>query len=224
MDHEHHTPPEHQPHHPSSQKSMSFNGIDWKREIHRALAILKLDKKMMHEVANDEKATKVGTAFIVVPQLVALLLAVIFHGGFVGFIHGRYLLAIVGSFLLIYGVYFVATKWFKGKGDLMQYFRPVAYTNVLSVLVPVLVLLSIISWGLASLIGVVMLLVGIWMLIVSYYILLEAYHVTSKNAVITLVIAILATGIIIGIVQNVLFPNPFEELANEWGRAINRLK
>lgn len=216
---EHHPAPEH-PMMGGQKGSLSFAGIDWKKEVMNAIEILKLNKMKMQEVAKDNKATTVGLIFIIVPQIISLIIAVLFTGQFIGWIHGSYILGMITPFLFVYAAHFTATKFFQGKGDLIAYFRVVSYTNIISVITIVIALLmyagKIDLLGLASLI---MLAIGIWMLIVSYHLLMENYHTTSQNTIIVLIIAFVAVSIIVLIINRILFPNPLEQFSSELNNA-----
>lgn len=188
--------------------TVNFSGIDWQQEVKNAIEILKLNKTKMHEVAKNEKANTVGLVFIILPSLLSLIIVVAAARGFIGWAHGSYIMQMISPFLFFYAVHFCATQFFQGKGNVVEFFRVVSYTYVIYLLIPVLVLLSFVSLTLAGLVGLVTIAAGIWALIVSYHILMETYHVTSANAILTLVIAIVAVGIIVSIVQNMLFPAP----------------
>jgi len=199
----------------TSKFTLSFHGIDWQKEVMNAIEILKLNKTKMHEVAKDEKATTVGMTFIIVPQILAIIISMIMVGGYVGYAQGTYIIQLITPFLFIYALHVIAVKFFQGKGDLIPLFRVISYASVISILVPVVLLLGWISWGLMGLMSLVLLVVGVWQLIVAYTILTETHHMTSQNTIITMVIAIVVVGIIMYLLQRLLFPNPWEEMASK---------
>ena len=160
--------------------------------------------------------TTVGLAFILVPQILSLIIAVIFSKGFIGWLHGSYIIGMITPFLFVLGAHFCATKFFQGKGDAIAYFRVLAYTNIIAIVGTAVVLLMYIGgMDLLGLYSLVSLAMGIWMLIVTYTILMESYQMTSQNTIITMIITIVAVGIVVFLLNKFLFPNPFEEIANK---------
>jgi hypothetical protein len=239
-------PPAHtgEPHHTpvaaaGSKLKISFNGIDWKKEIMNAIEILKMNKTKMHEIAKDEKATTVGLSFILVPQIISLIIAIVGAGGFMGYLHGSYILGGVANFgfvsfyniglilpfLFIYGVHLVSTKFFQGKGDMWGYFRVVSYVFAASIISTLLLLIMTITSadliGLANLVNWAIFIVA---LVVSYFWMMEGYHMTQQNAIIAPIVSMVVAGLIIWLVSSVLFPNPFADLANQLSKYSNGLR
>lgn len=216
-------------HNPSSMKfSFNLSGVNWKDEIMDAIEIFKMNKAKIHDISMREKATSVGIVFIAVPQILAAIMSTIVLSNLIGFnvqyLIGSLIVGVVAPFLFIYAVHFVANKFFQGKGELMPYFRVVSYINVVTVLTPVILLLSLVVPALGALAGLVALVVGIWALVISYKLLMEMYKTNSTNTILTLIIAAVAVGIVTSIVNSLFLPKPEQLVGDAFKNALKDIK
>lgn len=164
------------------------------------LGIMKLDKKVIAEVAANEKGGVAAALFLVVgvavtPLLQAIMGIRVFNtvvrpdmtSTLMGIVGG--LVAAVLGFVV---TTLVATKLFKGKGTLASYFRVVGLAYGLNVLSAIGVLIP-------GLIALVPLLVGVWGLVVGYTVLKSVFHLDDANAVLTIIVTIVAIVVIMAI-------------------------
>ncbi len=222
--------PSHQPAHtpevkhdmgtPHAKFSLNFNGIDWKKEIMDAIEVVKMNKAKWHEVAARDKATTAGFTFIVAPQLLLFIIALI-SGSTYFFL--SYVISGLCTLVFLYACDLAAKKAFHGKGDFLSLFRVGSYMGVIFLLQPVIGLLSFASYSLWALVGIAPIAVGILMIIVAYHYLMENYKLDSNNAIITIVIAAVSDGIVYAVLTAILVPLFIPKPLNDLNNAINRL-
>lgn len=164
------------------------------------LGIVKLDKKVIAEVAANEKGGPAAALFLVIgvaatPLLQAIMGIRVFNTVIRPDITST-LMGIVGG-LIAAALGFVvttmiATKLFKGKGTLAGYFRVVGLAYGLNVLSALGVLIP-------GLIALVPLIVGIWGLVVGYTVLKSVFHLDDKNAVLTIIVTVVAMFVVMAV-------------------------
>lgn len=167
-------------------------------EIKDGIEILKFNKPVMAAVANKTSAKKWGFIILAVPPVVNLILSsMLFPSGF-GSLFSRFLfwpmvipsLALVGAiFAMSYG----AERIFDSKHGHWAFFKVLSYASVflwLSAAPFVLALTGMIDpsglFDLLWMVGV------IWIFVVAYHLFLEWGKISSQNAIIVVVVGVLA--------------------------------
>ncbi len=179
-------------------------------EAKDAISILKLDKAKMMSVAGRQSATKWGIFFLVVPALVNLVLSAIsFPSGF-GSILSRFVLwpVVIPVLSFLGGLYLIhvaATKLFAAKADFWGFFRIASYSYLVYwlTLIPAL-LMSVtffVGGGLGALISLV---ASIWTLVVAYHVMTDYYKLNQQNAILALIIGVVAFMFVSSILGGVL--------------------
>jgi hypothetical protein len=170
-------------------------------ELKTALQIVLFKQHEIHAVTADKGKTKFAYGIIITGAVLSFLSQKLFLGSLLPIGYGL-LMALIQVALMVVGIYlisFVAKKAFKGQGTHDGFFRTAAYASILGWVV---ILMPIAFWifGLisgAGIISIVSLVLGIWGLALIYTLLKSVHKLTSGNAVITIVIFIIA-GVIIG--------------------------
>lgn len=186
---------------------MSAKDLPIVKEIKDAVEILKLNKLKMAEVAARPAATKWGFVIILAPVVVNLILMAIRMPSGFGSIFSAYILwpfvIPVASFVaMIFIINFVAEKVFNAKGDYWSLFKVLAYASIV-------LWVSVIPWIIGSfdsyqLFNLILFAGGIWTLVVAYHWLMEHNKLNQQNAVVTLVISIVACVIVQSILGTIL--------------------
>lgn len=167
-------------------------------EIKDGVKILKFDKPTMAAVAARNSAKKWGFIMLAVPPVLNLLLSsMLFPSGF-GSIASRFIfwpmvipsLAIVGA---IFAMSYAAERMFESKHGHWAFFKVLAYSSVflwLSAIPFLLALTGLIEpTGLFDLVWTVGV---VWMFAVAYHLFLEWGKLSQQNAVIVLVVGVMA--------------------------------
>ncbi len=193
----------------------NVNDLPFMAEAKDAIEILKLDKAKMAQVAGNPAATKWGVFFLVVPAVVNLILsALTFPSGF-GSIMSRYVLwpALIPVLSFIGGLYLIhvaATKLFKASGDFWGFFRIASYSYLIYWLTLIPALLMTVSFfaggGLGELIKLV---ASLWTLVVAYHVMTDYYKLNQQNAVLALIIGVVAFVIVLYILGGALVGSSF---------------
>lgn len=190
---------------PMTDDSMKMPKMDMKdmnvgNAFQQFLGIIRLDKKVIEQVAVNEKGGPAAALFLFVGvALTPLLQAIMGIRVFNTVIRPDMtstLMTIVGALVaaaLGFAVTtLVATKLFKGKGTFPGYFRVVGLAYGLNVLSAVGVLVP-------GLIALVPLIVGIWGLVVGYTVLKSVFHLDNTNAVLTIIVTVVAMFVIMAV-------------------------
>lgn len=166
-------------------------------EAKDALAILKFDKVKMAHVAAKPEATRNGIIILVVPAIFNVVFgALSFPSGFSA-IFSRFLvwplvipvLSFVG---MVFGVSFVARKYFHGVGNDIGFFRVLSYASIVSWLsIPVAILSMIGILDVFNLFSLINLAVIVLVFAVCYHLLLDHHKVRKEDA-----IKIIAIGVV----------------------------
>ncbi len=166
-------------------------------EAKDALAILKFDKVKMAHVAGKAEATRNGIIILLVPALFNILFgAMSFPSGFSA-IFSRFLVwpllipvfAFVG---MVFGVSYVARKYFHGVGHDIGFFRVLSYASIVSwVSIPVAILSMIGIFDIFNLLSLINLAVVIVVFAVAYHMLLDYHKVHKDDALKIMVIGII---------------------------------
>ncbi|HLG25460.1 MAG TPA: Yip1 family protein [Candidatus Gracilibacteria bacterium] len=168
------------------------------------LGLLKLDKKVIEEVANDEKGGVSAALFLLVGvvagPLVGWLVGVRVLGVTVrvdlGVMLGQVVFALVISVLTIFITTLVANKLFKGHGTFAQYFRVMGLANGLGVVNVV----GSLMFSLAMIAGLV---AGLWMLAIGFTAIKAVFKLDDTNAVLTIIVTVVAY-VVLGAVVSAL--------------------
>lgn len=164
----------------------------WKKEVMKAVEIVKLKTGVMTEVAADEKGNVPAGAFIVLAALAMAFNQYLFPYEFMGIAYRpgldtvvvQAILYVIFSVVGIFVLGFVAQKLFKGKAKPCEFFRVCGYASLL---------------GVACLIPMVGILAVLWMLVVYFKLLKNVQKLDDGSAVGALVVAIIALVVIGGI-------------------------
>jgi len=172
--------------------------FDFKKEFMNAIEIIKLNEKKMHEVSISKTSATAAFLFILIGvvsmSLGSYLMIPSPWRASVGFLLISMLVSLVSVFVAIFAIDFVASQFFKGKGDFGQLFRIMGHMYVL--MIP-FVLLAV-APSLYSLIGLVF---GVWMIIVTYKAIAVVKKLNSTNIILTMIIVGVALAIIFGVLQ-----------------------
>jgi len=169
------------------------------------VAVLKLDKAKMSALAVDANATKVGIAILLVPFVLNCILSAVLSGGFF-FLYFRILLvSTLVSFGSIFALGFVAQSIFHSKGSLIGLFRIVSHAGILMILTVLPFLLGFLgSFNVFNLSGLISLGASLWVLVVVYHALIHHFKMTAQNAVLTIVISVVAVAILQSLLGRIL--------------------
>jgi len=166
-------------------------------EAKDALAILKFDKVKMAHVAQKTEATRNGVIILLVPAVFNIIFgAMSFPSGFSA-IFSRFLiwplLIPVFAFAgMVFGVSYVARKYFHGVGHDIGFFRVLAYASVVSwVSIPVALLSIVGIFDIFNLLSLINLALIIVVFAVAYHMLLDYHKVHKDDAVKVIVIGVI---------------------------------
>lgn len=161
------------------------------------IGIVKLDKKVIEGVAKNEKGGAAAALFLLVgvaatPLLQAVIGIRVFNtvirpdltATLMGIVT-----ALIAAALGFVVTTLVATKLFKGKGTLAEYFRVAGLAYGLNILSAIVVLVP-------GLVALVPLIVGIWGLVVGFVVLKTVFHLDNTNAVLTIVVTVVALMVV----------------------------
>ena len=167
-------------------------------EIKDGIKVLKFDKLTMAAVANRPSAKKWGFVMLAVPPVLNLILSsMLFPSGF-GSLFSRFIfwpmvipsMAIVGA---IFAMSYAGERMFGSKHSHWAFFKVLAYASVflwLSAVPFLLALTGLIDpsglFDLVWLVGIV------WMFAVAYHLFLEWGKLSQQNAIIVVVIGVIA--------------------------------
>ncbi len=169
------------------------------------IAILKLDKTKVSQVAHDEKATVWAFVILVIPVLINIILAALQTTLFLSLQIKFLIIPLVTVFAVIFLMSFVAQQVFHARGDHMAFFRVLAHAGVVTWLTVIPFLLSL--FGLVdvySIFNLVSMIAGVWMLVVTYNVLQDYYKLDQQNAIITIVLGVVGAAIVQSILGRVL--------------------
>jgi hypothetical protein len=177
-----------------------FTKLDFAGAFAKLIEICKLNKKVIEEVANDEKFNSISLVFLAIGAAAGPLFFLIF-----GISFGNYVLrpdtvrgviniilspaiSAAGLFALTY----VAVNLFKGQGTFGKALRVLGLTSGVSAILA----LGYVVPGLMSLLSLV---VGIWMLVVGYVCLKEVFKMDNTNTVLSLIVTVVVLGVLTAI-------------------------
>jgi hypothetical protein len=171
--------------------------FDFKKEFMNAIEILKLNEKTMHEIST-RKTTATAAFLFILMGVVATSLGTYFMFPSAWRPSVTYLLismvvSLVAAFVAIFAIDFVASKFFKGKGNFGQLFRVMGYAYV--VMIPYI--LIAVAPGLMSIIGLV---AGVWMIVVTF----KAIAVVKKLNPTHIIFTLLIVGVALFVIYSVL--------------------
>jgi len=172
---------------------IDMKDVDLGGAFKQFLEVIKLNKKAIEGVAGNKKGGAVAAIFLVAGSIAAPLAQLIFGVRFLNVVYRpdvvsiliQAAIAIVIAVLVIFITTIVANKLFKGKGSFADYFQVMGLAyglNVLMFLGPIL----------PSLAPLISLVVGIWVLIISFYALQSIFKLDNTNAVLTIIVTIVA--------------------------------
>jgi len=169
------------------------------------VAVLKLDKVKIASLADDRTATKAGVVILALPFVINCILSGVLAGGFF-FLYFRILLvSTIVSFGSIFILGFVAKQLFHAKGDLMGFFRVISHAGILLLLTVIPFLLGLFgSFNVFNLSGLISLGASIWVLVVTYNVLLQHFKLTAQNAVLVIIISVIAIVIVQSLLGRIL--------------------
>lgn len=170
--------------------------FDFNKEFKNAIEVLKLSEKKMHEIAT-RKTTATAAFLFVLMGIVATSLGTYFMfpaawRPSVGYLLLNMVLSLVAFFVVVFVIDFVASQFFKGKGNFGQLFRVMGYAYV--VMIPYILLAVVPS--LAPLLGLV---TGVWLLIVVYKAITSVKKLNPTHTVFTLLIVLVVMAIVYSI-------------------------
>jgi hypothetical protein len=186
---------------------METTGFPLVAEVKDAIEILKLNKPKMTEVEARPSATTWGIVMLAVPALLNLILISLAYRVFVVDYLWMAAIPVASSVAMIFALSLIAQKFFQGKGSNIGFFRVAAYASLASWVTVIPYLLMLLGANsFFSLLGLLNLAAGAWMLVVTYHVLMEHHKLTQQNAVITIVIGIVAYVIVSSVLANLLVP------------------
>jgi len=166
-------------------------------EAKEALAILKFDKVKMAHIAAKPEATRNGIIILLVPAFFNIVFgAMSFPSGFSA-IFSRFLVwpllipvfAFVG---MVFGVSYVARKYFHGVGHDVGFFRVLSYASIVSwVSIPVALLSILGIFDIFNLLNLIDLAVIIVVFSVAYHMLLDYHKVHKDDALKVIIIGVI---------------------------------
>jgi hypothetical protein len=167
--------------------------VDLAGSLRKAIDIVKLNGPVAAEVARDEQSFGPGLIFVAAAGLAGAIGGLRHGGG--GLISGP-IAAIIGYFIGVGILHFVATVFFGGKGEYLALFRAESHAAIL---------------GWAGIIPFIGWLVGLWHLPVTVVILENVYGMTREKAVLTVVV-IVGFFVLLGVVMAMFFAAFFAAL------------
>ncbi len=184
-------------------------------EVKDAICIVKMDKQKMIAVSTREKATIFGFAFFGVPLVLNLILGSFgFPSGF-GAIFSSFLfwpisIPVIALLGVVFLMSIIAKSLFDGKGDHLQFFRPVAYSGVLLIVSVIPFLLS--AFGVMhpySIYNLIWLAQAALVFVVSYFMLIEHHKIDKKDVVIVLIVGVVGYFLLGGVLSSLLIGGGF---------------
>ncbi|MFA6305754.1 MAG: hypothetical protein WC651_03425 [Candidatus Gracilibacteria bacterium] len=166
-------------------------------EAKDALAILKFDKVKMASVAARPDATRNGIIILVVPAVFNIVFgALSFPSGFSAifsrFLVWPLLIPVISFAGMVFGVSFVARKYFHGVGHDIGFFRVLSYASIASwVSIPVVILSILGIFDVFNLFSLINLAVIVLVFAVCYHLLLDYHKVKKDDA-----IKVIAIGVV----------------------------
>ncbi len=155
----------------------------WKKEIMKAVNIIKLDEKEMKAVASDEKSMGPAIAFIVLGALAAAVGTYIFPQEFFGVVYRPSMASMVsatiggtiGRVIGIVVISLIAQYVFKGKAKIVEFLRVAGYAAAI---------------GVVSIVPVLSIVAGLWGLVVMFMMLKSVHKLDTGGAIGTLVLTV----------------------------------
>ena len=173
--------------------------------IKDGIAILKIDKAKMAEIAGRESATLWAFVILAVPFVLNVILSAIQTTMFISLQIKFLIIPLLSVVVVIFLMSIVAQSVFHAKGDHMAFFRVLAHAGIVmwaSVVPFVLSLFGVVD--VFSIFNLINLVAGLWMLFVTYHVLLNYYKLSQQNAIITIVLGIVGAAIVQSILGRVL--------------------
>ncbi|MBU2524178.1 YIP1 family protein [Patescibacteria group bacterium] len=175
--------------------------------IPRILGLLKLDNRYMEEVMADKNATGTGFAILAVPVVSLFLVEMLYLGEYFKFAGiGGHLFVLLRVIFFVWAMNFIANNYFEGKGDMFKSFRAIAYSQILYWIPVILIVLTMLLgidlsfWSIWA-----YRLAIIWGLVVAYKVFQIEYRLKEQDAIVCLVITIVASYIFQFIFSKIFF-------------------
>lgn len=185
-------------------------------EIKDAVAVLKLDRVKMAEIAKNKESTLVGVGILVVPAVLNLILVSLSYDSGFGSAFSKYLLwpiliPVLSFVATIFLVSLVAEKFFHGGKDHLGFFRIMAYASIVLWVNVLPFLMGFIGMGIDaySLFNLVGLAGNIYLLYVLYYVLMEHHKLNKERAVYAIIVAFFISIMASSILGNVLIGSAY---------------
>lgn len=179
------------------------------KEIKDAIAILHLDRVKTSVVANRVDARKWAWVILAVPPILDVFLASASYPSGVGsiftsFVFWPIMLKTASLLAAIFGMSYLAEKYFKGGNAHWPFFTVLAYSSVFLWLTPVaslLELLHVVTFSLSNLIWSAGL---ILVFVVAYNYLIHERHLAQRDAALTVIGGVLTYFVLQQILGNIL--------------------
>ncbi|MBI5391910.1 YIP1 family protein [Candidatus Woesearchaeota archaeon] len=155
-------------------------------KLKQGFEILKLDKKEIMKVANDESSTKAGVLFLALAGVAASIGSFAFLAIFPIIVLPIF---VILGFAIGVGIYHILAKLFGGSGTYMQLFRVVSVTSFLNWIAVIPILGSILSAF-----------TSIWSLVVAVVAVREVHKLSTGKAVAVIVIPLVVALVIMMVV------------------------
>ena len=183
--------------------------INYKKEFNKALSVVRMDQKVIDEIARDEKSTNTALAIIVAPLAVALVLflvkGVMTNIATFWWYFAPQLLSVVGIIAFYWASGEIANRFFRGKGIFKPYLRVMGYASVLywvsvvTYLGMFLGLSSLSALGMLASLGAVC-----WMIYINFQILRKFYKLKEGDTVVVMVVTLVVVAIVYAILSELL--------------------
>lgn len=172
--------------------------FDFKKEFMNAVEILKLNEKKMQDISTRKTTATAAFLFILIGTVsMSLGMYFMFPSVWrpsVGYLLINIVVSLASAFVTIFAIDFVASQFFKGKGNFGQLFRVIGYAYIL--MIPYILLA--VAPGLMSIISLV---TGVWMIVVIYKIISVIKKLNPTHTIFTIIIVMVALAIIFSILQ-----------------------
>jgi len=169
--------------------------FDIAKEFKNAIEVIKLSSSKIHAVSESKKASLGAALFILITIVIANLgnYLVYFRFGFHGMAFQNLIItAVVSLISLVFSIFvydFIGSYFFQGKKSFRQLFRVLGYGYLIMVI-------SLISF--LTVIG------SIWYLIITYKALVNVKKLNSTNAVLTILLSIVAVALVFFVISLVI--------------------
>lgn len=179
---------------------MDFSHLDFAGGFKKFLAIVQLDKKVVEEVATDEKMNAMAAIYLLIGSIASPLAMFIFGVRLFGVavradLVSTLISAVVAVVMALAGfvvITLVANRMFKGQGTFEQIFRVMGLVSLLNVI-------SVLGFIVGPLAAILSFAVAIWSLVVSFNVLKLVFKLDNANAVLTVVVGWIALFVLMSV-------------------------